>query len=93
MKRGIIIAMVIVGLITMLTGIWKLFPPFNDIFYPAHAANAYIFAVLVLIHVLLNWKPLLRRFKGLGWWWLLVGLGFVEVIWLVYDVNIRLAAQ
>jgi hypothetical protein len=93
MRRGIIIAMVIVGLITMLTGIWELFPPFNETFYPAHVANAYIFAVLVLVHVWLDWKRLVRHLKGLGWWWLLVGLGFAEIIWLVYDANIRLAGQ
>ena len=66
MRRGVIIAMVIVGLITMLTGIWELFPPFNEVFYPAHTANAYAFAVLVLIHVGLDWKQLLQRFKRLG---------------------------
>ncbi len=93
MRRGISIAMVVSGLIVMLTGIWEFFPPFSDVFYPFHAANACIFAVLIIIHVWLNWKPLLKYFKKLGWWWVLVGLGFAEIIWLVYDANIRLAAQ
>jgi hypothetical protein len=93
MKRGICIAMVVSGLIVMLTGIWEFFPPFNDVFYIFHAANSCIFVVLVLIHVWLNWKQLLKYFTRLGWWWLLVGLGFAEIIWLVYDANIRLGAQ
>ena len=93
MRRGITIAMVVSGLITVLTGMWQFYPPFNDVFYLPHAANAFTFVVLVLIHIWLDWKRLLQHFKRLGWWWLLVGLGFAEIIWLVYDANIRLAAQ
>ena len=82
MRRGIGIAMLISGLATVLTGIWDFFPPFNTVFYHHHATNASIFGILAAIHLWLNRKPVLRYFKGLGWWWILVGLGFVLVSWL-----------
>ena len=80
MKRGIAIAMVIFGLAMLVSGIQKLFPPANTFFYPPHVINAIIFAVLVFIHVGLNWKSLAKHFQGLGWWWVLVGLGYAAVI-------------
>lgn len=82
MRRAISIAMVISGLTAALTGIWNFFPPFNTMFYLPHAINASILALLVAIHLWLNRKPLLRYFKRLGGWWILVGLLFVPVIWL-----------
>ena len=80
MKRGIAIAMVIFGLAMLVSGIQKLFPPANTFFYPPHVINACIFGVLVFIHLGINWKSLARHFKGLGWWWILVGLGYAAVI-------------
>ena len=81
MRRGISIAMVIFGLAALITGIEKLFPPFNEMTYPPHLINALIFGLLVIIHTWLNWKPVVRYFKGLRWWWALIGLGVVLVIW------------
>jgi len=81
MRRGIGIAMVIFGLATVMTGIWNFFPPFDTMFYPPHVINACIFGLLAIVHVWLNWKSIVRYFKGLGWWWILAGLGFVLVIW------------
>jgi hypothetical protein len=78
--------MVISGLSMVITGILKLFSPFSDMTFPAHIINSFIFAVLAITHVWLNRKPLLRYFKGLRWWWVLVGLGFVLVIWSVVIV-------
>ena len=80
MRRVIAIAMGIFGLSMMITGVMKLFPPFNSITFPAHIINSIIFGVLAIIHTFLNWKPLGWYFKGLGWWWILVGLGYLLVI-------------
>ncbi len=80
MRRGIAIAMVIFGLAAVISGIQKLFPPANDIFYPPHVINSCIFGVLVFAHIGLNWKSISRHFKGLGRWWILVGLGYAAVI-------------
>ncbi len=80
MRRGIAIAMVIFGLALVISGIQKLFPPANDIFYRPHVVLACIFALLVIAHIKLNWKSITRHFKGLGRWWLLVGLGLAVVI-------------
>jgi hypothetical protein len=80
MRRGISIAMVIFGLAMLISGIQKLFPPANTFFYPPHVINACIFGVLVIVHIVLNWKPIARHFSGLGRWWVLVGLGFAAVI-------------
>ena len=81
MRRVISIAIVIVGLAMAITGIWKLFPPFDARFFPPHVINSFIFSVLVIIHIWLNRKPIIRYFKGLRWWWILVGLGFAAVVW------------
>jgi len=80
MKRGIGIALVIFGLAMLISGIQKLFPPSNEIFYPPHVINACIFGLLVFVHIWLNWKSIGRHFKRLGRWWILVGFGFAAVI-------------
>ena len=81
MRRGISIAMVIFGLIMMVSGISKLFPPFNTTFHPGHVANSAIFVLLVIIHIWLNRKSIVQSFKGLKWGWVLVGLGLAVVVW------------
>ena len=81
MRRGISIAMVIFGLATVITGIQKFFPPFDTIFYPPHIITSCIFGLLAVIHIWLNRKPIVRYFKGLRRWWILVGLGVLLVIW------------
>ena len=81
MRRGIAVAMVIFGLAMVITGIWNFFPPFNTILYPPHIVNACIFGLLAIVHIWLNWKPIIRYFRGLGWWWVLTGLGIVLIIW------------
>ena len=82
MRRGIGIAMVIFGLAMVITGIWNFFPPFNTMFFPPHVINACIFGLLAAVHIWLNRKPVVRHFKRLRWWWILVGLGFAAVIYL-----------
>ena len=80
MRRAISIAMVLFGLAMVVSGIQKFFPPVNSFFYPPHAINACIFGLLVVVHIVLNWKSIIRYFRGLSWWWILVGLGFAAII-------------
>ena len=80
MRRVIGIAMVIFGLAALITGIQKFLPPFNAMFYPPHVINSSIFGLLVVAHIWLNWKPVVRYFRKLGRWWILVGLGFAAII-------------
>ena len=80
MRRVISIAMVIFGIWAAISGISQFFPPFDTIFDMGHVISACIFAPLVGIHVWLNRKPVVRAFKGLGWWWILIGVGAAGVI-------------
>jgi hypothetical protein len=73
MRRVIGIAMVISGIWALISGISQFIPPFDTIFDPGHVVSACSFAVLVGIHICLNAKPLVRYFKGLGRWWILIG--------------------
>ena len=81
MRRAISLAMVIFGLMTMVAGIWKLFPPMNNTFFPGHAVPAFIFGALMITHVILNLKPAIKYFRGLHWGWVPIGLGCAAVIW------------
>ena len=83
MRRWMVIAMFILSLAMVITGIWNIFPPFDTMFFPSHVVNSVAFGILAVIHVWLNWKAIVRYFKGLGWWWLLVGLGFLGIVWSV----------
>jgi len=80
MRRVVSVILVVAGLFTAVTGIWNFFPPLSLSFSPGHAIGACIFGVLCIIHVWLNWKPILRYFRGLGWWWLLVALGLIASV-------------
>ena len=91
MRRVISIAMVIFGFTMVITGILKLFSPFSDMTFPPHIINSFIFGILAVTHAWLNRKPILRYFKGLRWWWILVGLGFLLVIWSVVIVPILIS--
>ena len=92
MRRVISIAMVLFGFNVLVSGIWNIFPTFDTMFFPAHAVNSFAFGILAIIHVWLNWKPIIRYFKGLGRWWVLVGLGFLGVIWSVVIVPVLYVA-
>ncbi len=85
MRRTVSILLVLFGLGLILTGVRNIpipcFAYFARVFDIGHAINSAIFVILVSIHVWLNRKPLLRYFSKLGWWWLLVGLGFAGIIW------------
>ncbi len=92
MRRTISILLVIFGLTLLLTGIRNIPIPCFEQFIQIvdqqvgldiwHAGSGGVFAILLIIHVWLNRKPLFRYFRNLGWWWILVGLGFLTVIWL-----------
>ena len=89
MRRVIAILLVIAGLFTAMTGIWNFFPPYSLSFSPAHAVGSCIFGVLCIIHVWLNWKSILRYFRGLGWSWLPVALAFIAIVALAIIPIIR----
>lgn len=79
-KRIVSIALVLSGLYTATTGIWNFFQPFIESFSPGHAVGACIFCAICIVHIWLNWNPLVRYFKGLGWWWCPVVLSLVGII-------------
>jgi hypothetical protein len=58
-----------------------LFENFSSQFDIGHAVSGVIFIILLGIHLWLNRKPLARYFSKLKWWWVLVGAGFLAVIW------------
>ena len=89
MRRVTGILLVIVGLFTAITGIWNFFPPFSSSFSPGHAVGACVFGVLAVIHVYLNWKAILRYFRGLGWWWLPVAASLIAIVVIVIVPIIR----
>ena len=83
MRRVTSVALVVCGLFIAITGIWNFFPPFSESFSPGHAIGSVVFAVLCVVHVWLNWKAILKYFKSLGWWWLLVGTGLLATVLVV----------
>ena len=82
MRRVISLAMVFFGLATLMTGIWNLFPPFDEKLFPPHIISSFTLGLLAIIHVWLNWRTIIRYVQGLGWWWILAGIGFLLVIWM-----------
>ena len=90
MRRAVSVALVVTGLFSAVTGIWNFFPPFSKSFSPGHAIGASIFGALCIIHVWLNWKPIVRYLRDLGWWWLLVATGLIATIMVVIIPIIRM---
>ena len=93
LKRITSISLALTGLFTLNTGVWNFFPPFVDSFSPGHAIGACIFCALGLFHIWLNWKPLAKYFKNLGWWWVPIGLGVISIILVTGIPVIRLAIR
>ena len=83
MRRAVSVMLVVSGLFSAITGIWNFFPPFSLSFSPGHAIGACVFGALCVIHVWLNWKPILKYFKALGWWWILVALGLIATVMII----------
>ena len=83
MRRAMAILLVFFGLATIISGVFNFFPPFKDSFSPGHAFGACAFGLLLIAHVRMNRKPTAKYLGGLGWWWLLVGLGFAGLAVLV----------
>lgn len=82
MRRVISMTMIFFGIAMLITGIWNIFPPFDTEVFPPHIISSFIFGILAIIHVWLNWKSIIHYFRRLGWWWTLVGLGVLLVIWM-----------
>jgi|GEM_PF-1388927 len=74
MRRAIVIAMVIFGVWALISGISQFFPPFDTLFDVGHVVSACVLGILMIIHVCLNFKTIVRYFKGLGRWWILIGV-------------------
>jgi hypothetical protein len=70
LKSIIIITLCILGMWTIVTGILD-----SDIHIFAACASI----AVMCIHLWLNRKPFLQRFKGLGWKWMLIVLGMLAV--------------
>ena len=51
------------------------FPPFDTEFDIGHVVSGCGFALLVGTHAWLNQKTIVKYFKGLGRWWILIGVG------------------
>ena len=83
MRRVIGIAMVIAGIWAVISGISQFFPPFDTMFDIGHVVSACTFAALLITHVCLNAKTIVRYFKGLGRWWILIG--FVVASTIVFE--------
>ncbi len=90
MRRAVSVMLVVSGLFSAVTGIWNFFPPFSESFSPGHAIGACMFGTLCIIHVYLNWKSILRYFKSLGLWWLLVALGLIATMMVVIIPLLRM---
>ena len=82
MRRAVSIGMFFIGLVMVVTGVWNLFPPFDTLRFPPHIINSFAFGFLAIVHVSLNWKSLVRHFKGLGSWWILVAILVLTLVWL-----------
>lgn len=57
------------------------FANFSKQFDVGHAVSGGMFVILLGIHLWLNRKSLARYFGKLRWWWIIVGLGFIGVVW------------
>lgn len=90
MRYAISVALFVTGLFTAVTGIWNFFPPFSLSFSPGHAVGACIFGILCVVHVWLNWKTIVKYFKRLRWWWILVALGLVATVMVIIMPLIRM---
>lgn len=78
MRNFVTIGMTLTGLWTVLSGIQM--ELFSTESHAHHVAPAILFVIFMLLHLVLNWKAFLLRFKGLGWKWGLIGVGLVIVI-------------
>jgi hypothetical protein len=71
LKSFVTIALCILGIWTIISGIAD-----SDI----HVFVACAAAVVICIHLWLNRKSFLQRFRGLGWKWMLIGLTILVAI-------------
>lgn len=90
MRRVISLSLFVTGLFSAVTGAWNYFPPFSESFSPGHAIGASLFGVLCIIHVWLNWKPILRYLKDLRWWWIFIGLGITATVLVIVIPLVRM---
>ena len=90
LKKATSLGLVVVGLFSLVTGVWNFFPPFSESFSPGHAVGACLFGALCILHVWLNWKSIVRYFASLGWWWIFVALGLVATALVIVIPLVRM---
>ena len=79
MRSFVSIGIALTGIWTVLSGLVMLIvPPIDS--HAHHVAPAILFVIFMVLHTWLNWKPLLLRFRGLGWKWALVGVVAVIIM-------------
>jgi hypothetical protein len=81
MRKFVTIGMSLTGLWTALSG-FQMLTLATITSHAHHVAPAILFLIFMVLHVWLNWKAFLCRFKGLGWKWALVCVAVV-IIFLV----------
>jgi len=90
LRRPVTIALGVLGLFSLVTGIWNFFPPFNTEFSPGHAVGACALGVVGVVHAWLNWNTILRYLAGLGWWrWVLIGASAIGLMALLVIPAVR----
>jgi len=90
LRRPVSIALGVLGLFTVVTGVWNFFPPFDTEFSRGHAVGACAFGVVGIVHAWLNWNAILRHFGGLGWWrWVLLGATVIGLLALLVIPALR----
>jgi hypothetical protein len=78
MRNFVTIGMTLAGIWTALSGFQQLTPLASGSVVH-HLAPAILLVIFMGMHVWLNWKAFLLRFKGLGWKWGLVGIGLAII--------------
>jgi hypothetical protein len=66
-RRAISMALLLIGLVALVSGIWSLFLARGSFAVPLHAATGIMFALLSLAHVRLNRNAIRLYMRDLGW--------------------------
>ena len=75
----------ITGFLTLLTGLFLLFHIQSGLIMHAHEIGGLFFAVACLLHLFLNWKPLLHSMKGRLPGWAIVALLIIPTVVMAYS--------
>ena len=85
MRRPVTILLVLFAINEILAGLRHMPIPCLAVlttdFDWAHAVTASLFSVLFIIHAWFNRRTIVRYFRDLHYWWILVGLGIALLLW------------